>query len=228
MSPSKILRDLINKKMEQARLALRRRKNIRPMLDKWDLFDFNELVKVLQSPECPTSDAEKGQCERKFMARWRIKLTQLQRENRENRTDRDVMTEYIGRHAEDYGDQQFEALMAYLHLFIDKLHLNETGKRRRAIWELFSAMDQRYTGSLLYELMIKFLQRNTSERFHNKAFQKLCTKWAAQVKKNNIDKLEMNIEQFQGFMAELLHDMPYSEFESTVSHWTRLKLEIDT
>eukprot|EP00670_Eutreptiella_braarudii_P001342 CAMPEP_0174303872 /NCGR_PEP_ID=MMETSP0809-20121228/60444_1 /TAXON_ID=73025 ORGANISM="Eutreptiella gymnastica-like, Strain CCMP1594" /NCGR_SAMPLE_ID=MMETSP0809 /ASSEMBLY_ACC=CAM_ASM_000658 /LENGTH=386 /DNA_ID=CAMNT_0015409981 /DNA_START=92 /DNA_END=1252 /DNA_ORIENTATION=- len=220
------LRCQIRQKMEEARLALRRRKEIRPLLDKWGVDDFVQLVKVLQAPECPLIQGKKQ--ERKFMARWRIKLTQQQRDSGSQKTDRAIMTEYVGRAAEELTSEEFATLMQFLHSHVDGLELDEHGKRRRMAWELFAALDETFIGCVPYNKTLKFLQRNPSERFRNKDWKKVTTKWGAKIKKNNVDKLEIDLIEFVGFIMELLSDVEYEEYHEILSSWTNLKRDLDT
>ena len=52
----------------KARITFWRRKELRPLLDKWDLDDIQQLLEALQAPECPRP-ATAGHPERKFLVR---------------------------------------------------------------------------------------------------------------------------------------------------------------
>lgn len=225
--PSRDLRDQVLQRMEQARFNLRRIKQIRPLLDKWDLDDFTTLVKVLQLSVFPVCRKLKSQDERKFMARWRIKLTQQQRESMERKTSREVMTDYLCRYTEEHDESEFDKAIAYLNNYVDSMKLDERGQRRRLVWALFSAMDENFTNFLLFERVLRFMQRNPASIFHDKEWKKLSTKWTAKLKKSNTEKIEIGINEFQEFIAELLSDLSFDEFKSIVEGFTVLKIDLD-
>eukprot|EP01006_Ploeotia_vitrea_P036715 TRINITY_DN66045_c9_g1_i1.p1 TRINITY_DN66045_c9_g1~~TRINITY_DN66045_c9_g1_i1.p1 ORF type:complete len:433 (+),score=41.92 TRINITY_DN66045_c9_g1_i1:80-1378(+) len=214
--PVHYIRKQIEDKMELARLALRRRKQIQPLLDKWDLKDFNLLVKVLQSTDCPSCGKHKTNEERKFMARWRNKLFIQQRESVDKTTPRSVIVDYLSKYAEDYEEDEFLHLVTYLDQYIESLPLNELQKKRRLAWKLFSCMDELFVGSVYYDKLVKFLQRNTDSRFHSKDFKKVCTKYSAKIKVANNERLEIRLEDFQDFIIELLRSEDLAGFQAMV------------
>ena len=56
----------------------------------------------------------------------------------------------------------------------------------------------------------------------------VTTKWGAKIKKNNVDKLEIDLIEFVGFIMELLSDVEYEEYHEILSSWTNLKRDLDT
>eukprot|EP00997_Jenningsia_sp_PLL12_P010631 NODE_794_length_1446_cov_49.758769_g656_i0.p1 GENE.NODE_794_length_1446_cov_49.758769_g656_i0~~NODE_794_length_1446_cov_49.758769_g656_i0.p1 ORF type:complete len:135 (-),score=49.22 NODE_794_length_1446_cov_49.758769_g656_i0:45-449(-) len=134
----------------------------------------------------------------------------------------------MGKFAEDYDEEEFNQLMDYLHAYVDGLHITERGRRRRCVSELFEKMDHNYSGTVPYDQLLRFLQRSQAEQFHGKEWKKHTAKWAAQIKKSNTEKLEIEIEDFQGFFADLFDSRPLDECVTTLQNLTTLKSNLDS
>mmetsp|Transcript_56780 Transcript_56780/g.101281 ORF Transcript_56780/g.101281 Transcript_56780/m.101281 type:complete len:415 (-) Transcript_56780:77-1321(-) len=234
---SVFLRDSIRTRMEEARVAYWRRKELRPLLDKWDLDDVQQLLEVLQEPECPQPDTT-ARLERKFLVRWGAKLLKEQQEGN-GTTGRDVMTVYLGRFVERHSNAEFDHFMRFLHRHVDGLTLSETSRRRRMAWALFHALDDTSKGLLKWNKALRFLQRNPLERFKSDEWDTITSWWAAKIQQDDVDPdppelmvhndqvLEVGLEDFVDFIGDLLHDVEFDEYAQIVGGWTALKQNLD-
>eukprot|EP01012_Entosiphon_sulcatum_P065204 TRINITY_DN9408_c0_g1_i2.p1 TRINITY_DN9408_c0_g1~~TRINITY_DN9408_c0_g1_i2.p1 ORF type:complete len:379 (+),score=79.22 TRINITY_DN9408_c0_g1_i2:118-1254(+) len=228
VTPMRLLRKQIERIMDEARLTLRRRKELHPLLDKWDVNDFEKLCKALQDPACPSCKQHRDIGEKKFLARWRIKLVQQQRESTTRTTDRNVMAEYLGKFTDDFDEREFEALMAFLHSYVDAQPLDEKAQRRRHCWEFFAVMDSHYSQHVSYDAVVRFLHRHPADIFHGKEFKKVSAKWSARIKKGTEENPEIGLEDFQGFLMDLLSDFPLDQFTEIMRWFVDKKVDLDT
>eukprot|EP00668_Euglena_longa_P046089 GGOE01061773.1.p1 GENE.GGOE01061773.1~~GGOE01061773.1.p1 ORF type:complete len:412 (+),score=127.23 GGOE01061773.1:77-1237(+) len=220
-TPMEHLRGRIATRSAEARQALRRRKQIRPLLDKWAVDDFGELLKVLEHPECSITGTNTKH-ERKFLARWKVKLLQDQRE-RGNKTDRDVMTQFVSQFAEEHSDEAFDRLITFLHSHVDQLPLDENRRRRRAAWQLFVELDRGFTGYVSFEKTVQFLAKHSQGRSETKAWKKVVLQWSSRIKKNLVDELELSEDNFTAFLEDLLQNTSLEEFQRLLQGWVERK-----
>eukprot|EP00993_Chasmostoma_nieuportense_P000966 NODE_1888_length_1345_cov_38.041872_g1793_i0.p1 GENE.NODE_1888_length_1345_cov_38.041872_g1793_i0~~NODE_1888_length_1345_cov_38.041872_g1793_i0.p1 ORF type:complete len:373 (-),score=95.72 NODE_1888_length_1345_cov_38.041872_g1793_i0:158-1276(-) len=210
--PMAFLRDEIVGLMQQARLCIQRKKEILPLLDKWDLDDFNSLVKVLH---CPASPLHQLHTEHKYLARWRVRLIQAQRAVVPPTTPRQEMADYLQHCVRQCSPLQFQTTMAYLHQHVDAMPLSPLQRQRRHAWQVFHNWDEACVGVLKYESVLRAMERTEEAAFSGKNWKKATRRCAARLKVSNTEKLLITLQQFQVFIAELFPPPSQEAFPHT-------------
>eukprot|EP00659_Diplonema_papillatum_P004128 gene4128-6421_t len=145
MTPAMFLRDLVRRSSEEAKVAYRRKREILPLIDKWDLRSFQQLVDVLHRTECPKPHL--SLCERKALARWRNKLTERKPRDHDGvyaaaPVDRDEWARYVAYLTEHFSDKSFSAFLHFIQRCVEAdFPTDPESIKRRHTWEAFHSMD---------------------------------------------------------------------------------------
>eukprot|EP00755_Sulcionema_specki_P013748 Sspe_Gene.54832::Locus_30217_Transcript_1_1_Confidence_1.000_Length_1356::g.54832::m.54832 len=220
--PMEWLQERIKQLSEDARVTQRRRRALRPLLEKWNITDFKDLHDAIEHSDCPIKKLTKAQY--KAIVKWRNRLLEPRLNSQgvydRDYVDRDAWARYAGKVSEAMDEDEFDNFVAYLEGHVAKLPVDEKREIHLAVWEIFRILDQHYLCEADYQLLEQIIQ--SRDTFSTKAHKKVLHSWETKLKDSPDTYHPMSLADLKEFILNLAgKDVSHKEYLDTIHRLCR-------
>eukprot|EP01062_Namystynia_karyoxenos_P011705 TRINITY_DN14201_c0_g1_i1.p1 TRINITY_DN14201_c0_g1~~TRINITY_DN14201_c0_g1_i1.p1 ORF type:complete len:407 (+),score=144.46 TRINITY_DN14201_c0_g1_i1:100-1320(+) len=202
-SPCQWLRRHVLQLSSEARVALRRRKALCPLLDLWRPSAFEELRVALLHPDCPPLGSERAR--QKLLLRWQHLCSEpVPGEDgvcRPPPLRPGRLAGWLSLASGAMPDAEFDRFLAHLQRTVQVLPPDPARRRRAAAQEVLSAVDRHWNG----DADIRELQRAARKlpRYDTKAHRKLFARWEASLRDGPESTRPLVLDEVANLVEEL-------------------------